>query len=126
MFTVTSDTSLTGWGGACGVSSSGGLWSRSEKNVLHINFLELKRAFFVLSDFCKDVAGSHLLFMSDNSTACACINNMGSKKESYNNTVQDTWLCCLEQDHFISAVRLPGMDNVIADCGSRANKRGLE
>ena len=74
---VTSDASLTVWGCDCEGVQSGGHWSPAEK-TFHINYLEIKAAFFALKCFLSQLQNKHVRLMLDNVTAVSCVNRMGS------------------------------------------------
>lgn len=116
---IYSDASLLGWGCVCDGLPSGGEWSPAER-LFHINYLELKAAFFALKSFQGQLHGKHVRLMLDNTTAIACINHMGtSHSDSCNDLTFSVWSWCIEKDIFISAAHIPGVDNVVADAESR-------
>ena len=53
--------------------STGGHWQPNEAKH-HINYLELLAAYFVLKSFLKDVIGTHIKIVIDNTTAVSIIN----------------------------------------------------
>ena len=81
---ILSDSSKSGWVVAMHDQAPGGNWSREEANM-HINFLELKAAWFVIRTFLKEKSDIHVRINVDNTTALAYLNNMGGKIKSYNN-----------------------------------------
>ena len=78
-FTLFTDASSTGWGGAMQDLVASGEWSVEEKD-LHINVLELRAVRRVLETFVQEVRGKALTLMADNSTALAYIKNQGGTK----------------------------------------------
>ena len=66
-----SDASKKGWGGTCGVHSTGGQWTPAETQY-HINYLELLAIFLTLQCFCREMRKVHIRVMSDNTTAVTC------------------------------------------------------
>ena len=74
-----SDASMKGWCLYCSGQRTGGDWF-ADKSKHHINWLELKAAFFALQTFCSDYRNMHIRLMVDNTTAVACINKMGCTK----------------------------------------------
>ncbi|XP_077980249.1 uncharacterized protein LOC144435531 [Glandiceps talaboti] len=65
-----SDASKKGWGVVNNNASSGGQWSTKE-SMEHINFLELKAAFFAIKAFCTHYKDIHVRIEIDNTTAVA-------------------------------------------------------
>ena len=118
-FTIFSDASLTGWGCYCESGRTGGHWT-SEEAEQSINVLELKAALFALRTFASEKKGIHLRLMSDNTTAVACVNKMGTNHSRLCNAVaKDIWLFCKERNIWVSAAYVRGTDNVEADEESR-------
>ena len=117
--TVASDASLSGWGCACEGNRSGGLWLPTEA-VFHINYLELKAAYFALKCFESKLSHKHVRLLLDNSTAVACINNMGtSHSDSCNDLTFCIWQWCIAREVWLSAAHIPGKENTAADEESR-------
>ena len=99
--------------------SAGGQWLPHEK-LFHINYLELKAAFFALQAFRNRLKNKHVRLLLDNSTAVACINHMGtSHSETCNDITFSLWSWCLDHNIFVSAAHIPGVDHVVADRESR-------
>ena len=78
------DAGLTGWKITNGISSSRGLWHKTELD--HINVLKLKIIVIGIYTYCKNKNFLHVRVMCDNVTPIAYINNMGGiKSETCNN-----------------------------------------
>ena len=122
---ISSDSSKTGWGGAFGDQATGGNWSSNEADM-HINYLELKAAWFVIRTFLKDKNNIHVRLNVDNTTALAYLNNMGGKIASYNNLARKIWLWCLDRNIWLSAAYIPSAQNVEADSQSRMDHDNIE
>ncbi|KAK7109102.1 hypothetical protein V1264_013207 [Littorina saxatilis] len=117
--TVASDASLSGWGCVCEEERSGGLWLPTEA-AFHINYLELKAAYFALKCFESKVSQKHVRLLLDNSTAVACINNMGtSHSDSCNDLAFCIWQWCIARGVWLSSAHIPGKENTAADEESR-------
>ena len=117
--TVASDASISGWGCVCQEDRSGGLWLPAEASF-HINYLELKAAFFALQCFETKISNKHARLLLDNSTAVACINNMGtSHSVTCNQMAFSIWLWCRNRHVWVSAAHIPGKENTAADAESR-------
>ena len=123
--TVYSDASLSGWGGARGVTTTGGNWSSSESNI-HINILELMAAYYVLASLCDEVRGAHIRLMVDNKTALAYINGMGGRKDVCNKMARKIWNWCKERDIWLSAAYITSEQNIVADKMSRISHNNAE
>ena len=117
--TFTSDASMTGWGATGNGYSTGGFFSEQER-LLHINVLEAKAVLFGLRSLGKDLSGTHIKILSDNTATVGAINNMGSSKSwDLNDTVFSIWDWTLEQDNWITASHIAGVLNTEADLESR-------
>ena len=81
---IITDTSLSGWGAVCDDMRIRSRWSLAEVGY-HINYLELLAIFHALRAFCKDSTDTHVQIKSDNTSAIACLNNMGGIKSSLSN-----------------------------------------
>ena len=118
---IESDASKTGWGGILRVpsfSKTGGLFSESEA-ALHINVLELMAVLFTLKAFCMNFSFTHIRLMIDNTTAVIGINKKGSCKANLHRVIKAIWIWALERNIWLSAVHIPGVENVDADFESR-------
>ena len=122
---LSSDSSKLGWGGAMDKVSTGGNWNKEEAQ-LHINYLELKAAWFVIRTFLKDKKNIHFRINVDNTTALAYLNNMGGKIESYNKLARKIWLWCIDRGIWLSAAYIPSALNVEADSQSRLDHDNIE
>lgn len=73
---VTTDASMSGWGGICEGRCVRGVWSRDLQRS-HINYLELFAVFLTLRRFLPFLSGHHVLVRTDNTTTVAYINRQG-------------------------------------------------
>lgn len=122
---IVSDASLTGWGGIFESQITGGDWDLQEQ-MLHINVLEMKGAFYALKSFCKTFKNCHIRLRLDNTTAVAYINHMGgSKSLACNEIAKEMWAWCLDRNIWLSAAHVPGTEN-IADSESRRQHDYME
>ena len=73
---------MNGWGAFDTYTNtkSGGQWLQSDRENMHINYLELKAVYFALQSFCRALQNVHVRFMVDNITAVAYIREMGGSK----------------------------------------------
>ena len=118
---IESDASKTGWGGILRIPSflkTGGLFSESEA-ALHINILELMAVLFTLKAFCMNFSSVHIRLMIDNTTAVIGINKKASCKANLHKVIKAIWVWALERNIWLSAVHIPGVENVDADFESR-------
>jgi len=76
-FEMYCDASNFAWGAVFYNESTGGAWSDSEKS-LHINMQELLAIYYSLRSFSKYIIGKHIKVFSDNTSAVAIINKMGT------------------------------------------------
>ena len=68
----------------------------------------------------------HIKAMVDNTTAIAYINNMGGKTAKCNEITKELWTWCIQHDIWITAVHIPGKENIVADRESRESRRDTE
>ena len=118
---IETDASKSGWGGVLRSPTfmkTGGLFSESESD-LHINILELMAILFSLGALCDKFSFVHIRIMSDNSTAVCGINKRGSCKDKLHKVIKQIWFWALERNIWLSAVHIPGSENVDADFESR-------
>ena len=116
---VTTDASLSGWGGFCQDRILSGVWS-SEEAHQHINVLELiavLRSVRLLTDLAR---GKVLTVFSDNTTAVAYINRQGGTHSPNLCLVAwDLWMLCYRNDIHLRASHIAGKKNILADALSR-------
>ena len=116
---IHSDASNLGWGCDSELGRSNGHWSEEEQS-LHINVKELTAAWFALKALAFEVRDKHIRLMLDNTTAVACVNNMGTNHSLLCDTVvRQIWGFCIERELWVSAAYIPGKLNVEADSESR-------
>ena len=122
---MTTDSSTSGWGGMCDGVSTGGAWSKWEKQE-HINFLELKAAWLVLQTFAKNLENTHIKLLIDNTTALAYLNKMGGRVNKLNNLTREIWEWCFSKNIWLTAAYIKSAENVEADRESREKQDNLE
>ncbi|GFO26946.1 Pol polyprotein [Plakobranchus ocellatus] len=107
---VFTDASLSGWGCSVGNISSGGHWPQHAQSY-HINILEIRAVHETLKCFCHEFQNKHVRVISDNTTAIACINHMGTNHSVENNEeTWKLWTWCIHQKIWISAAHVPEGD----------------
>ena len=112
---MTKDVSKLGWGTVCNGKSAQGMWSFVEKQK-HINELELLAVYFGVKSFLPLLKGKHVRIKSDNSTTVCYLNAMGGTKSPHcNKLAKSVWMCCMQNDIWLSACHLPGVLNIEAD-----------
>jgi hypothetical protein len=117
--TLVTDASNFGWGGHIGASTISGVWNSHEIG-LHINVLELLAVEKSLKALLHLVQGKRVLVKSDNATTVSYINRQGgTRSESLCLQVISMLLWCHAEGVSLSAVHIPGDDNLIADSLSR-------
>ncbi|KAJ8009733.1 hypothetical protein DPEC_G00094600 [Dallia pectoralis] len=121
MTQVFTDASLTGWGGVCQGQAVGGVWPRSQR---HINLLELETVQLVLTHFAPRLRGRDVLIRSDNRATVAYINRQGGVRSPVlHEAATRLWLWAHRHLRSLSAVHVPGRQNVGADLMSRGSSR---
>ena len=118
---MSTDASSTGWGCALHDTSTGGHWTAEEARN-HINYLELLAIYLALISFSSIINGQHVKVMVDNMTALSDVNHMGTSQ----NLAKEIWLWCAQRNIWLTAVHIPGVENVEADKQSRRSHSQLE
>ncbi|XP_062286992.1 uncharacterized protein LOC133992289 [Scomber scombrus] len=116
---VTTDASLTGWGGIHEGRSVRGRWSVDLQRS-HINFLELSAVFLSLKHFLPSLMGHHVLVRTDNTTTVAYINRQGGLRSRQLHMLARRlilWSCGRLLS--LRATHVPGALNTGADLLSR-------
>lgn len=123
---IFSDASRSGWGIACGNDTASGHWDSGDLEF-HINYLELKAAYYGLKIFGSNLKNCSLLLRIDNTTAISYINRMGGIQFTHlNDITREIWLFCEQRNIFIFASYIKSTDNVVADRESRDLKIDTE
>ncbi|VDH99325.1 Hypothetical predicted protein [Mytilus galloprovincialis] len=112
------DASLNGWGAVFHGKQTQGHWSLEEQ-CLHINILELKAIYFSIISLCCHVERTHICVKSDSSTAVNYINNQGGSVLPLLEITKQIWHWCIKNKVLLSAVHIPGKENIIPDNLSR-------
>ena len=122
-FTVTSDSSESGWGAVTSFGSeASGFWSQSE-SLSHINILETKTVLFAFKALFRNYSNVHILIRSDNTTTVAYVNNMGGvRSQAICDIILDLYEFCIARDIRIKASHLAGRFNSYADALSRKSR----
>ena len=123
--TVITDSSLIGWGAVCNDIKTGGQWGLSEiPNDNNIDYLELKAVYLGLLSFREELSNKHVRVETDNSATVAYVNHMGggggeTRSDSCNSIARKFWELPKQCNMWLTAVHIPGRDNVITDRESR-------
>lgn len=115
-----SDASTAGWGAIdlVGNKCANGRWTQQE-SVFPINYLELLAIFYALQSFYSNAMDIHVQIQSDNICAITYINDMGGMSSKRLDFLSgEIWQWCLNKNIYISAVHVPGPEN-LADFYSR-------
>ena len=116
---VTTDASLKGWGAILDGCTHQGTWAQ-EESQLPINILELRAARLALRAWTSKLQGFPVRIQSDNATAVAYINHQGgTKSQAAQREVSLIFLWAENHVPCISAIFIPGVDNLQADFLSR-------
>ena len=113
-------------GAECGGVSMLGHWLASEGDQ-HINPLELLAIGLGLKTFAKQLKNTHIHIRTDNTTALASVNHMGtSHSNKCNFLAKQIWEWCVNRAIWLSVAHIPRKHNVIADKESRRELRQSE
>ncbi len=124
--TITTDASQAGWGAVWRGNPVQGKWEASWIGE-HINLLELEAVFRALIHFLPQFQEKRVIVRSDSTTVVSYINHQGGVRSiSLHRKAQDLLLWAHAQGVSLSAVHLPGEDNVAADLLSRGGPRPEE
>lgn len=115
---IFTDSSNFAWGATCDGEKTGGPWGDPEFSW-HINKKELLAAMFGLKIYAAQVRGSHVRLHIDNTTAVAYVNAQGGRVPDLSDVAREMWLWARARDLWLSAVHIPGVQNVEADLASR-------
>ena len=115
------DASLVGWGAHLDNHVASGLWPASMRTWL-INRLELEAVHEALKALSPVLRCRTLLVCTDNATVACYINRQGGTHSSLlSQRVEDLLLWCQSLDITLTARRIPGKLNFVADALSRAH-----
>ena len=100
---------------------------RQVKATNNINPLELLVIGLALKTFAKQLRNTHIRIRTDNTTALASVNHMGtSHSNKCNFLAKQIWEWCINRAIWLSVAHIPGKHNVIADKESRRELRQSE
>lgn len=116
---ICTDASLSGWGAFSLGESAYGWWA-PDQSTEHINWLELEAIFLGLKCFARNLTNASILIRTDNTTALAYVNKMGSVKHKKANALaREIWQWCEGKNVWIFATYITSADNWQADEASR-------
>nr|CAH7758368.1 unnamed protein product [Callosobruchus chinensis] len=119
-FEIFSDASPSGWGAFCTGRNFHGFWDEKECEM-HINFLEIKAAYYALKSLTKNKTNIRILLRIDNQTAISCINRGGSVKfQHLNKATKLIWEWCENKNISAFASYVASSENFKADKESRS------
>jgi hypothetical protein len=120
--TLTTDASLSGWGGFLEGHQVRGVWSPQEK-LLHISHLELRAVRLALLALVHQIEGKSVRLLSDNTVAVAYIRNQGGTHSvSLYKEARDLLIWCSQHQVVLHPFYLPGHLNSVADILSRESQ----
>ena len=104
----------------------GGGWTPEEANN-HINYRQTKAVYLSLKSFLDKVSDKHVKVLIDNTTAVACITQMGTCHfKEINALVVEIWEWCIQHKIWLTAAHIPRRDNTAADKESRKTRQETE
>ena len=117
--TIATDASLSGWGATFRLHHVAGRWNAQQRSN-HINVLEMLAVINALQRFQSLIANRAVCVHCDNSTVVAYINQQGGTRSPQLCAL--TWKLlhwCMDHEISLSAVHVPGEENVLPDALSR-------
>ena len=124
--TITTDASLTGYGGHLNNQIVQGKWDKRHKH-LHINCLEMEAVFLSLKHFQKQIQNKTVLIRCDNTTVVQYINKQGgTKSPRLCYQTWELWNWAIDQNIKLKAAHIAGKSNILADQLSRVKIRQTE
>ena len=124
--TITTDASMTGWGGHMNKQVAQGLWPEEMKSW-HINNLELQAVILTVKHFLPHLENKAVLIRSDNTTICQYINRQGGCRSA--RLCQQTWELwnlAIRKNIYLKAAFIAGKMNTLADELSRTKVKSTE
>ena len=123
--TLKTDASTTSWGCFLDPVGTGRLWTDLEAK-LHTNYLALLAIFLALKVFVKTIMDKHVTILTDNCTAMADINHMGTSScPNRNALAKEIWLWCSSHNIWLTASHIQRVSNIEADRQSRTSQSQL-
>ena len=126
LFTISTDSSTTGWGAVFKNTSTVGHFNLTE-SLMHINVLELKAILFWLRSLRDHICDSLIKILSDNATAVYCTNNVEScRSVDCDKITKSIWDRTIKRRLWLSSAYIPGRLNRDADEKSRKTQLRIE
>ena len=99
-------------------------WAADHPHVLgqHITYLELYAVLLSVKRWGSLFKGRHIIVRSDNMATVAAVNNCTSKSKALMPLVREMFWLAVEFDFKLTAIFIPGVQNVMADRLSRLNE----
>nr|XP_060639431.1 uncharacterized protein LOC132779779 [Anolis sagrei ordinatus] len=117
---MTTDSSLSGWGAHSQGLIAHGVWSTNEADM-HINVLELLAVDKGLKSFEKVLSGKVIQVLTDNTTVMYYLNKQGGTHSGpLLDLCLEIWNWCISRRIHLIVTHLPGVDNGLADVLSRS------
>ena len=123
--TIYSDASLTGWGGVVNSTSTGGQWSEDESKTTSITW----RSWHVSSPWRHSAQMFKIVMWKlwlIKTTGISYMNSMGARSLSCSQITWELWVRCAQHGMWLSALHIPGKQNVLADKESREKRSDSE
>ncbi|KAJ8909905.1 hypothetical protein NQ315_005640 [Exocentrus adspersus] len=113
------DASPSGWGVFCEGKGFHGFWNEKDSQS-HINFLEIKAAYYAIKSLTKNKNNMNILLRIDNQTAISCINKAGSVRFPHLHEItRALWQWCENKNILVFASYIKSSKN-LADKESRS------
>ncbi|XP_067319280.1 uncharacterized protein [Anolis sagrei] len=123
---LTTDASNSGWGAHLKGFQVSGHWTRQDQKF-HINALEMMAVEKALRAFVRIVSNRMVQIVTDNTAVKYYINKQGgTRSQTLLSVITRIWEWCIQHNVLLTAIHLPGQDNILADSLSRTTKNNHE
>ena len=122
---LATDASTLGWEAVCNGQSAQSMWSPLEKQK-HINELKLLTVYFGLQSFLFLLKGKRVHKKSQLYDCLLPQCNGDTKSPLCNKLAKSGWMCCVQNEIWLTACHLPGVLNFEADKSSRQFNERIE
>jgi hypothetical protein len=118
---VFTDASKSAAGGVFGSEFYSYAWSDKERELWHINYLELFSLVTAAKTWGHKMRGKSVLFWCDNMVTVSAVSSMVCSDSNLMHLVRELHFIAVQCGFFVYCKHIAGVDNVDADAASRQN-----